>query len=248
MEYKRLPYTQYFIDTSEDFNNTGKVRNHIIYESLNYETNYLGKLLKMEHTVEYAFYYDEARDVIQIHFQKTNGNSDWFTNIFEYTDKYYDEFDFEDEKIQMYVHHGWAAMYQAVHYIIRDKWKAMIEAHPSAYTEVIGWSLGSGQAILCCQDLNYNFGVKPYLYTFGSVKPFRSHKNAEQLDRYLASICTTAYNFSANNDIVTYMPPFRNFRTLNRIRVKVDKKTLSRLFNPMKYHTIYDNPDLYRKK
>ena len=93
---------------------------------------------------------------------------------------------FEDEPLQLRVHHGWGAMYRTIKKDIRQAWQDLKQAHPEADTEIIGWSLGSGQAILCCQDLNYNFGVKPHLFTFGSVRPFKSvPTNAQRMRRYL---------------------------------------------------------------
>ncbi len=41
MEYKRLPFSQYFIDTSADYNRTGKARYEIEYSQVVYP--YKGK-------------------------------------------------------------------------------------------------------------------------------------------------------------------------------------------------------------
>lgn len=37
MEYERLPFPQYFIDTSDDYNKTGKARYEIKYEQVRYK-------------------------------------------------------------------------------------------------------------------------------------------------------------------------------------------------------------------
>jgi len=248
MTYRRLPFEQYFINTSEDFNHTGNATYTVEYTAVSYSCNPLEKLLGMNHEVNYEIHYEPDRDVIQIHFQKTNGRADWFANVAEFSSKYYDAIEFEGQPLQLRVHHGWAEMYKTIKRLIREEWKTLHDAHPEAETEVIGWSLGSGQATLCCQDLNYNFGAKPILITFGSVKPFKSlRSNREQMERYLATVCKECWNFANINDIITYMPPFRGFGTIRRVNVTEKKRiTVARLLNPYYYHTIYDRKKLYQ--
>lgn len=246
MAYQRLPYEQYFIDTSEDYNKTGRARFAIQYRAVPYYHSRLEQLLGFYHEVNYEIHYESERDVIQIHFQKTNGFSDWFANIFEFSGKYYDAFPFEGQPLTLNVHHGWGNMYKTIKRDIRSAWQALQEQHPGAETEIIGWSLGSGQAMLCCQDLNYNFGLRPYVYTFGSVRPFRAKKGEEQrLQRYLTGLYKDCRNFAAGNDIVTYMPPFKRFTMFHRANLDSTARTLLRLLNPWLYHTLYDRKELY---
>ena len=90
MSYHALPYTQYFLDTSCDYNHSGRPFREPQYQSLRYPCD--GKLrhmLGLEHEVNYAFSYDPERDVIQIHFEKTAGFTDWVAN-FDYAADYYD--------------------------------------------------------------------------------------------------------------------------------------------------------------
>ncbi len=250
MDYHRLKFSQYFIDNSEDYNHTGLARRKIDYKAVSYECDtWFEKLMKIKHEVNFDIWYEEERDVIQINFQKSNGRSDWFANIFEFSSRYYDSIEFDGKMLQLRVHHGWAEMYKTIKHEIRDQWKALKDEHPDAYTEIIGWSLGSGQAILCAQDLNYNFGVKPYLYTFGSVKPFKATLlNYMQMRKYMRSICEQAQNFANINDLVTYMPPFYGFMMPHRVNVGFDPRTLLRLLNPNHYHTIYDQGLLYARR
>ena len=249
MGYSRYDFTQYFIDNSEDYNKTGRTSRLIHYETVSYQCNGLEKLFRSHHEMNYEIYYDESRNVIQINFQKTNGKSDWFVNIFEFSDKYYDAIEFGGHKLQLRVHHGWGEMYKSVKKTIRNKWKQLYDKNPGAETEIVGWSLGSGQAILCCQDLNYNFGVKPHLITFGSVRPFASSKKERSmLIEYLSTVSEECYNFANINDIVTYMPPFRQFSMINRVDIGQDKsRTIGRLLRPQVYHTTYDCDELYRE-
>lgn len=249
MKYSHLPFEQYFINTSEDYNNTGLATYDVKYTAVRYADSKFEKLFSVEHEVNYEIHYEEERDVIQLNFQKSSGLMDWFANIFEFSSKYYDAITYGDLPLQLRVHHGWGIMYKTIKKDIRAKWKELHEAHPEAETEVIGWSLGSGQAILCCQDLNYNFGVKPHLFTYGSVRPFKSKSaDSDRLTSYLNSVCEECWNFSDINDIVTYMPPFRGFVMIHRVDVSEElKRTFGKLLKPKIYHTTYDHSNLYSK-
>lgn len=247
MAYQRLPYEQYFIDNSEDYNHTGKARREIHYRAVGYHCNELEERLGLHHEVNFEIFYEADRDVIQINFQKTNGRSDWFANIAEFSSRYYDAIDFEGKRLRLRTHHGWAEMYKTIKREVRQDWLELHTQHPQAATEIIGWSLGSGQAILCAQDLNYNYGVKPYLYTFGSVRPFKyTLFNRKLMERYLSGICSECRNFANINDLVTYMPPFRGFVMPERWSLGKGRVRLSRLLNPNLYHTIYDRTEFYQ--
>ena len=247
MEYRRLPFEQYFINTSEDFNHTGRATYEVKYTTVRYSHSKLEKFFHVQHEVDYEIHYEEDRNVIQLNFEKSSGTMDWITNIFEFSSKYYDAIMYEGAPLQLRVHHGWGIMYKAIKREVRAKWKELHEAHPDAETEVLGWSLGSGQAILCCQDLNYNFGVKPHLYTYGSVRPFKGKRiNKSRLKKYLDTVCTECWNFADINDIVTYMPPFRGFTMIRRVDVsEEEKRTFRKLLKPKLYHTTYDHARLY---
>ena len=247
MSYEHLPYDEYFINTSEDFTHTGRVTYKVHYRAFKYHSSGLKKKLGLEHEVNYEIHYEHSRDVIQLHFQRTFGASDWVANVFEFSSRYYDAIDFEGEPLQLRVHHGWGDMYRAIKWEVRQKWSQMHALHPTAATEILGWSLGSGIACLCAQDLNFNFGVKTYLYTYGSVRPFKAtRRNAQRMRRYLDSVCEECMNFADVNDIISYMPPFRGFMMIRRVDLGGEyKRTFFRMVHPLKYHTHYDRPELY---
>lgn len=247
MSYRRLSFEQYFINTSQDHNHTGKATYELEYEALRYPcTGRLHRIFRVMHEVNFELHYEADRNVIQINFQKTLGFTDWFANIVEFAADYYDAISFEDKPLQLCVHRGWAEMYLAAKRIIRSRWERLHELHPDAETEIVGWSLGSGQAMLCAQDLNYNFGLRAHVFTFGSVRPFRGKRtDADALARYLATVCAECWNLSDINDLVTYMPPFRGFTGIRRVEVQSAKRRLFRLLNPNHYHTYYDTPALY---
>jgi hypothetical protein len=239
--YTKLKYEQYFIDTSSDINNTGRTSFNIEYKSIDYEYNGI-----LTHA-NYCVRYDEKRDVIQVHFEGTKDIPDWFTN-FIFLPKYYDSFVWENKKITLKVHKSWAAMYKVMKYFVRKEVMELKELHKDAHVEVIGWSLGSGQAMLCVQDLNYNFGIKSHLYTFGSVNLFKTNIfNRRKTKKYLRSCCNSYHIFCNKNDIVTYVVP-RIFGFIKYDRLNVKKKfNPFSMFRVLKNHFIYDKEEIYSK-
>lgn len=239
--YGRLEFDQYFTDTSNDWcGHTGVIVNQVNYKNVTY--TYDG----IEYDATYDVLYDANRNCIQCHFQGSSGAGDWVTN-FLFVAKYYDSFIDEEtgKKIQLRVHMGWARMYQAMKHEIRGAVSAFLEEHPDAEVEIIGWSLGSAMAQLCAQDLNYNLKIKSYLYTYGSVNPFKMKLGTRiKTKRYLKRCCKAVYCFSHRSDIVTYVVPWiLGFRKINRVSLGPFKFT--GLFNPMIYHCEYWKRDLY---
>ena len=53
MAYQRLPYEEYFINTSEDFTHTGKVTYAVKYLAVKYNTTKFFKLFGLAHEVNY---------------------------------------------------------------------------------------------------------------------------------------------------------------------------------------------------
>lgn len=239
--YKKLRYEQYFIDTTGDVNKTSKASFKIEYKNIDYV--YKGVLTH----ANYYIRYDELRNVIQIHFQGTNDIPDWVTNLL-FQPKYYNSFIWNDKKITLKVHKSWATMYKVMKSFIRKEVTELLNIHPSAEVEIIGWSLGSGQAMLCAQDLNYNFGIKSHLFTFGSVNLFKTNIfNRKKTIKYLRSCLKSYHIFCNRNDIVTYVVPrIFGFIKIDRINLK-GKFNFFGLFRVMKNHFVYDNSNLYEK-
>ena len=241
INYSKLPYEQYFIDTTNDINKKGTKRLEMKYNDVQYEYNGL-----ITHA-NYEINYDEERNVIQVHFQGTIDLPDWVTN-FMFLPKYYKSFEWDGKKITLKVHKSWAAMYKVMKDFIRDGVKDLLLKHPTAEVEVIGWSLGSGQAQLCVQDLNYNLGIKSHLFTFGSVNIFKTNIfNRNKTKKYFRSCCKEYHLFCSRSDAVTYaVPRIFGFVKIYRTNVKGRFKFFG-LFNPLKYHMHYDERDLYEK-
>ena len=234
MEYKRLNFEDYFTICSENWNNLETNLRIAKYTSVPYE--YKGKTFYANYQVRL----DGPRHCIQILFQQTYEKSDWLVN-FDFPKKIYDEFTFDGQVIQLKAHGGWVTMWLVLQDIIRDKVKALLDKHPDYYIEIFGWSLGSGIAQLCAEDIYFKFNKKPYLYTYGSVKPFFGKKTYN----YVKTCCEACYNFYDHCDIVGYMVPFLGWRAIKHVKVKLERFCITKLFNPMKYHTKYDTKGLY---
>lgn len=241
INYKRLPYHQYFIDTTNNQNNKDTKRFEMKYNEVSYEWK------GVRTHANYEINYDDERNVIQVHFQGTKDLPDWVTNVI-FIPKYYDSFKWNNKKITLKVHKSWAAMYKVMKHFIRDGVKKMLELHKEAEVEVVGWSLGSAMAQLCVQDLNYNLGIKTHLFTFGSVNLFKTNIfNRRKTKKYLRSCCYDYHLFCNRSDIVTYVVPrIFGFIKINRTNV-LGRFKLFGLFRPLKYHMHYDEEVLYRK-
>ena len=87
-------------------------------------------------------------------------------------------------------YHGYANF--DIKHDVRDKWKELHEQHPDAETEILGWSLGSGLATLCCQDLNYNFGVMDESVDDAGLK-------AEVAERYRRGIARSPWDYAPDS-------------------------------------------------
>lgn len=235
MSYSRLNFNQYFIDTSRGLDNQ-KVSIDVNYKEVHYT------LKNKVYNAYYCVLYNESRDVIQVYLKETTDDTGWRAN-FMFAEDYYDSFEYNGQLIQLQVHKGWNVMYRAMKHYIRDEFKVLRDLHPNCEVEIIGWSLGSGQAQLCCQDLFYNFNVKSHVFTFGSVKPW--YGKDKIMRDYLKECYVECYNFRDVNDIVGYMPPFGKYFMFNSVKVKQDNFCIFRLFNPYKYHTQYYK-DLYK--
>lgn len=234
MEYKRLNFEDYFTICSTNYNHIDTDLQLAEYDCIEY--NYKNKLYR----VEYQVRFDEERNCIQIIMQQTTDDADWKVN-FDFPSKIYDKFTFEGKLIQLKVHRGWGNMWLCCQRAVRKKVQVLLEQHPNCFIEIFGWSLGSALAQLAAEDVYFKFGIKPYLYTFGSVKPFYG----KDTYTFVQSCCEAVYNFYDHCDIVGYMVPFFGWKAINHCKVKLEKFSIAKLFKPLIYHTQYQVPYQY---
>lgn len=236
MSYNKLPYQQYFIDQSLG-NYGGKPRFKVDYEETIYEHD------NHKHTIYHKVLWDEERKVIQVYFKETSDKSEWRAN-FEFASKYYDRFEYEGKMIQLKTAGGWGDMYSCIKHKVRSSVEYYRLKYGCAEVEIIGWSLGSALAQLCCQDLYFNFNIKSYVFTYGSVKPWQGRNKV--MRKYLSGCYKECYNFGDHNDIVTYMVCLPTYFKLREVKIKQDAFSIHRLFNPYKYHTEYWKEEYYK--
>lgn len=244
MAYKRLNFNQYFIDSTEGTHNKGAEHLNFQYVHVNAKMPVLG-FIKIPIHCEYYINYDVNRDVIQVFFQGTHGIMDWIINLL-FKSNYYDAFLDEDGEtlIQLKAARGWMTMWFAMKHIIRQKVMQIHGNHPTAEIELIGFSLGSALAQYCAQDINFNLGLQPYVYTTGSVKAWYGDRRWNKV--YLTKCCKKVYNFQYENDIITRMPPFFGYYATNP--VKIGKFEWKKAINPIAWwnaHFCYGDANLY---
>lgn len=237
MDYKKLPYQQYFIDQSNG-SQGGTPRFKVNYVETLYEHK------DHQHTIYHAIRWDEDRGVLQLYFKETSDDSEWRAN-FEFASKYYDRFEYDGKMIQLKTAGGWGDMYSCIKHKVRDAVQVYKEKYGEGLeVEIIGWSLGSALAQLCCQDLYFNLEIKSHVFTYGSVKPWQGRNKT--MRKYLSKCYKECYNFGDHNDIVTYMVCLPTYFKLRKVKLKQDAFSIRRLFNPYKYHTEYWKEDYYK--
>ena len=138
----------------------------------------------------------DAENVLYVVFRGTDSCTNWFEN-----------FMFFPKKIKPYgntntyikVHTGFYNEYQT----LRPHIFSLIKEKYSDCKEIIvaGHSLGSALAELCAVDIQYNFGIVPLVFGFGSPRV----GNKQFVNSYKKRI-PTCYEFSFNNDPVTKVP------------------------------------------
>ena len=183
MDYNKLSFEQYYIDTSDDWRNSGKSRYDIKYNHVEFIYK-LFKLIPLKCSAEWEVHYEEDRNVIQVNFEQTHGTLDWIINLL-FKEKMYDKFTWENPKgkkvkITLKASKGWSKMYKSMKHDVKIAIKDILNEHPDAFIEVVGWSLGSSQAQYACQDINYHFNILPYVYTYGSVKPWKGGRKQKE--------------------------------------------------------------------
>lgn len=106
---------------------------------------------------------------------------------------------------------------------------------------ICGYSFGGAIAQICGIGVYENFGVKSNLITFGSPKPLFGLISKLKAKRCFNSVIQYAHR----SDIVTYAPPLIGYYNVKTKRI--GKFSFKGLFNPLTYHQIYDDENLYKK-
>jgi hypothetical protein len=160
-------------------------------------------------------------------FQASNGNTDWKSNFNFWPSKPY-----KQAQKNLKYHRGFKNEYQSA----RDQIIEDVRANLTDNVIVAGWSNGGAEALICVEDLNFQFGVKPLLVTYGAPKPFFGKRTM----RYVMDCVSEAYLFENESDIVPKVPPFLGYYVLEKNRVHLGKRfNIFKSFKTPKWHTEY---------
>ena len=229
--YKELEFWEYFNETVS-----------ISYEKIKSNKWYIGDL-------DYRIIWNNKRECIQINFQSTCSFKDWITN-FTFPIAPYGNVEYTDiltsKKCsqKMWAARGWMDMYDLGRKQIREQFRNLRVEHPDCVVEIIGHSLGGAMSQICAQDLNYNFGIRPKMITFGSPKPWFGKKTHDYVIQCIDY--ENSYQFDNVNDIVIYCVPLFGYNKMKPTKVKLQRFCIINLFNPMKFHMQqYAEKELY---
>lgn len=136
---------------------------------------------------------------------------------------------------------GWWASWKSGRNLIMRSITDVIIEHPKYKVEVCGFSFGGAIAQICGIEIYEATGIKSDLITFGSPKPLFNFFTKLKAKRCFNSITQYAHW----SDIVTWCPPLIGYHNVKNIRL--GKFNFKDLFNPKKYHQIYNQEEIYGK-
>lgn len=195
----------------------------------NVEYNTLGADL------QYKIDVDDNEKVIRVMFQESSSKLDWFLNFL------IPIVPAIINKKPYWFSRGWRLSWNSGRYIIMEHLRLFIRSYcPEYRVEVCGYSFGGAIAQICGIEIYEKFGIKSDLITFGSPSPLFGI-----ITKLMAKRCfNSVQQYAHRSDIVIYAPPFPFYFSVKNKRI--GKFSFKNLFNPIVYHQIYDNEDLYK--
>ncbi len=188
-------------------------------------------------SVDWLLLIDDTEQVIYLMFQGSNQKRDWQNN-FNFPAKVY-----KNQQSCMIFARGWGDAWRSCNDEIMEIVIRITNERPDYEFVICGHSLGGAMAILATEDFYYRTEEHPILVTFGAPKPCFGRKTTE----YIKWCCDNqVYQYADRNDLVTFLPPFPGYKHIRKI--KIGKRfSFKKLFNPIVYHMIYGDEDLYKK-
>lgn len=178
---------------------------------------------------------DDKEKVIRVMFQESKQKLDWFFNFL------FMIFPVIIGSCPYWFSVGWWTAWESgrnlILYSIIDK----IVERPKYKVQVCGFSLGGAIAQICGIEIFETIGIKSDLITFGSPKPLFNFFTKLKARRCFNSITQYAHW----SDIVTWCIPLIGYHNVKNIRL--GKFNFKDLFNPKKYHQIYNQEEIYGK-
>lgn len=185
--------------------------------------------------LDYQVEVDDDEKAIRVFFQESHSKLDWLFNL---------SFPIIPTFINGYLYWfsmGWWITYSSGRTTILADALMHHSAKRDYRIEVCGYSLGGFLAVLFGIDFYRTTGIKPSLVTFGAPKGIFG-----LISWILARVCfTSVKQYAHKSDIVTWCVPFPGYHALKNIRI--GKFSLKGLFDPYKYHQIYDDESLYKE-
>lgn len=181
------------------------------------------------HELNYTIQADPGIQTTYVIFQESNGKKDWKDNLnfLPISIKPY-----KNQETVLKVHRGFAREYKSGNDEVLASVKAAIESYPGHKIVVSGWSNGGAVALLCAEDIFFNFKIRPDLITFGAPKVCANKKTAA----YVYSCIGKATEYCHKSDMVTTVPP----GFCHVAKYPLGEFSLKHFFQPKEYHTRYD--------
>lgn len=137
---------------------------------------------------------------------------------------------------------GWQGAFNSCKAIILNKVLKEMNAHPDYEVHCAGHSYGGVGSVLMGIEIFFASGEKTVLDTFGAPKPLFGLLSHLVCKLFFKEVRQWAHW----SDLITYMPPLPGYWNVKVIRL--GEFSLKGLFNPEKYHQIYDDEKLYEGK
>lgn len=177
----------------------------------------------------------KTENKIRVMFQESKQKLDWFFNFL------FMIFPVIIGSCPYWFSIGWWASWKSGRNLIIRSITDEIIKHPKYKVEVCGFSFGGAIAQICGIEIFEATGIKSNLITFGSPKPLFNFFTKLKAKRCFNSITQYAHW----SDVVTWCPPLIGYHTVKNIRL--GKFNFKDLFNPKKYHQIYNQEEIYGK-
>ena len=189
--------------------------------------------------VQFAVVADDSEKVVRLVFQGSCQEIDWWHN-FDFPVRPY-----RNQENVLWVHRGWAKAWKSCNDVVMDSLIKSVNEHPGYTLQITGHSYGGALAVLAVEDYFFRTRTKvDELMTFGCPKPLFGEKSRE----YVYNQCVLSVKqYSHVNDCVPLLPPFPGYCRLTTDKVGTGFSVF-KLFDPMTYHLIYGEKDLYNEK
>ena len=183
--------------------------------------------------LQYMIEVNDDERIIRVMFQESSSKLDWFLNFL------IPIVPAIINKKPYWFSKGWRLSWKSGRHIIMEYLRFFIRANPNYRVEVCGYSFGGAIAQICGIEIYEKFGIKSDLITFGSPSPLFGI-----ITKLMAKRCfNSVQQYAHYSDLITYCPPLPFYFSIKSKRL--GKFKFKELFNPLKWHQIYDNEDIY---